>query len=44
MISQRSRYALKALIYVVRAGAGASLSTRLIALQENIPDQNGVIQ
>ena len=37
MISQRSRYALKALICLVRAGAGASLSTRLIASQENIP-------
>ena len=37
MISQRSRYALKALIRLVRAGKGSSLSTRVIADQEAIP-------
>ncbi len=37
MISQRSRYALKALIRLVRAGKGSSLSTRVIAEQEAIP-------
>lgn len=37
MISQRSRYALKALIRLVRADKGASLSTRVIAAAEEIP-------
>lgn len=37
MIPQRSRYALKALIRLVRAGPGVSLSTRVIAADEGIP-------
>jgi Rrf2 family protein len=37
LISQRSRYALKALIRLARAGAGASLPTREIAAGEGIP-------
>ena len=37
MISQRSRYALKALIHLARLGPGAARSTRLIALDEQIP-------
>ena len=37
MISQRSRYALKALIRLVRAGKGVSLSSRVIAAEEDIP-------
>lgn len=37
MISQRSRYALKALIYLARLGPGVARSTRLIAEHEQIP-------
>jgi Rrf2 family protein len=37
LISQRSRYALKALIRLARAGQGSSLRTREIAAAEGIP-------
>ncbi len=37
LISQRSRYALKALINLARLGRGVARSTRLIAEQEAIP-------
>lgn len=37
MISQRSRYALKALIHLARLGMGGARSTRAIAEAETIP-------
>ena len=37
MITQRARYALKALICLARAGRGESIRTRDIAEQESIP-------
>jgi Rrf2 family protein len=37
VISQRSRYALKALIHLARLGPGGARSTRLIAQDEQIP-------
>ena len=37
MISQRSRYALKALIRLAKLGRGVARSTRLLAEQEGIP-------